>query len=108
MGTSASNVRHIAVRFRAIDQQICMISGIAGDCPPPSSLIWDELAAFNPERNYRYIDVGTATMNMLLAAHALISARAQITTTAPRGTLMNVPDRWTVRCSYCSDTTVAF
>lgn len=103
---TASNLRlhsYVCVTDRTLIDQICLVSpGIAGDRPTAIiALCVDRaLAAFNTieKSNYEYIDVGTATMNILLAAHALDIGACPAILDSPRaiGALLNVPGDWTV------------
>jgi nitroreductase len=103
---SASNVRlhsYVCISERRLIEQIRMVSpGIAADCPAAiiAICVHRNLPAFDTlEKNfYEYIDVGTALMNMLLAAHALDVGACPAIMDSPRavGALLNVPADWSV------------
>jgi nitroreductase len=103
---TASNVRlhsYVCITDRALIERIRKVSpGIAGDRPTAviAQCVDRTLPAFKTleKSNYEYIDVGTALMNMLLAAHALGIGACPAILDSPSavGALLNLPDGWTV------------
>ena len=103
---AASNIRlhrYVCITDADLIARIKMVSpGIAGSRPAAIIAICVDrnLDAFDTvERNYHeYIDAGTATENMLLAAHALEIGACPATLDSPSAVqaLLNTPRGWTV------------
>ena len=103
---AASNIRlhrYVCITDRSLIEQIKMVSpGIAGTRPAAIIAVCVDrnLDAFDTiEKNYHeYIDAGTATENMLLAAHALNIGACPATLDSPNAVqaLLNTPSGWTV------------
>ena len=103
---AASNIRlhkYMCVTDGELIRQIQLVSpGIVGT--PPAALIAicvdRSLPAFDTVyKNYHeYIDAGTASENMLLAAHALDIGACPATLDSPGAvhTLLNLPEDWTI------------
>ena len=103
---AASNIRlhrYVCITDKGLIEQIKMVSpGIAGSRPAAVIAVCVDrnLDAFDTiEKNYHeYIVAGTATENMLLAAHALDIGACPATLDSPSAVqaLLNTPAGWTV------------